>query len=108
MGKSGNICSVAICKSPQDASYHHFPTEEKVKKVWIARCNRKDSINPLTAKICSKHFTEEDFVRDFQAELTGQKRRRRLNPGSVPTINLKPVLGDLNHNKENQNAAGKI
>ncbi|MBM3939223.1 MAG: THAP domain-containing protein [Sphingomonadales bacterium] len=90
MGKSGNICAVAICPSPQDASYHHFPKDELLRKIWSERCFRKDPINPNTAKICSNHFSTDDFIRDLQAELLGQSRRRQLQKGAVPSKNLKP------------------
>ena len=108
MGKSGNTCAVAICPSPQDASYHHFPKDLKLKKIWTDRCNRKDNINPQTAKICSEHFKQEDFIRDLQAELLGQPRRRRLHPEYIPSRNLKPLLGDADQNEERQNDAGKV
>ena len=106
MGKSGNTCAVAICPSPKEASYHHFPHDEKLKKVWIACCSRKDAINPATAKICSNHFCEVDFVRDLQAELLGQKRRRKLQQGAIPSLNLRPPVGNHHLVEQQQKDTG--
>ena len=50
-------------------SFHSFPGNIKLMKKWVLFCKRKDKINPKTAKICSKHFLDEDFVNDLQFKM---------------------------------------
>jgi hypothetical protein len=85
-----NTCAVAVCPSPQDASFHRFPKNETLQKIWVIRCRRKDKINVATAKVCSRHFAEEDFERDLRSELLGCKPRKILKPNSVPSLLLQP------------------
>lgn len=88
--KMVNTCAVAICPSPQDVSYHRFPKDPELLKVWVIRCRRKDEINVKNAKVCALHFTEEDFQRDLKSELLGCKPRPSLKPNSVPSKLLCP------------------
>ena len=88
-----NTCAVAICSSPQEASYHRFPKNLSIQKVWINSCRRNGQINPATAKVCSTHFTEDDFERDFMNEILGHKTRNILKKNSVPTLLLR--MGEL-------------
>ena len=85
-----NTCAVAICPSPRDTSYHKFPSDEALQKVWVARCHRKDPINVKTAHICSTHFKSEDFDRDLRNELLQLPPRKLLKPNSIPTLLLCP------------------
>lgn len=86
-------CAVANCKNFSEktdstVSYHSFPKDIKLCKSWKFACVRKDKFNTKTVRVCSAHFAPEDFVRDLQAELTGQERRRYLKPGIIPHLNL--------------------
>jgi hypothetical protein len=85
-----NVCAVAICPSPQDVSYHRFPKNEALQKLWVIRCRRKDQLNVKTAKVCAQHFANEDFERDFKSELMGGKPRNFLKPNSIPSLLLCP------------------
>jgi hypothetical protein len=79
MVKSGNTCAVAICPSPPEATYHVFPKNDQIQKLWIELCKRKETINVKTARICSNHFNDQDYERDFQNEILGLPTRKRLN-----------------------------
>lgn len=85
-----NTCAVAICPSLKDASYHRFPKNDSLQKFWVNCCRRKDQFNVQTAKVCSRHFNEEDFERDLQNELLGGKPRKILKENSVPSLFLYP------------------
>ena len=88
--KNKNICAVAICPSPPEASYHRFPKDEKLQKIWIQLCKRKDNVNAKTAKVCSSHFKSEDYERDLRNELLNLPTRKILKPGALPSLNLLP------------------
>lgn len=71
-------------------------------RMWI-RAIGTDKFNHKKYKyhrdrvVCEQHFTSECFLDDMKARLMGTKPRKRLKPGSVPTIfsfgpNLEPKL----------------
>lgn len=44
--------------------------------------------------VCEKHFTTECYVDDMQARLMGTEPKKKLKPGSVPTVfSFLPNLG---------------
>jgi hypothetical protein len=83
-------CAVAVCPSPADVSYHRFPKDPKLRKVWTQCCKRDDPFNEDKSFICGNHFLLEDFERDLKHELLNQPLRKVLKSGSIPSINLKP------------------
>ena len=86
-------CCVPGCtnfsRKTVDVSYHKVPTDKdkQLQKAWILRI-RRENLPPLAnCYVCSEHFEAECFEADHvYQELTGQKRKRRLKPGSVPSI----------------------
>lgn len=68
--------------------FFRFPVDPVIRKRWASLCKRADKFNVNTASICSAHFKPEDFKRDLQAELLGYTQKRRLHPGSVPSLNI--------------------
>ena len=80
MLRSTATCAVAICPSPQNASYHNFPSDINLQKLWIELTKRKDPVNPKTARICSQHFKPEDYERDLRNELLNLPLRKLLKP----------------------------
>lgn len=86
----GTGCSVAICgnnyykqksRGQQQIAFFTFPKDEKLQKLWIMRCHRKDKINIRTARVCSDHFREEDFVDDMYSRMMGTKPKLKLKNG---------------------------
>lgn len=65
----GIQCVVAFCKSNalikrkegEKISFHNFPKNESFRKKWIKFCRREKTFNPDTSRICSKHFTKNDY-----------------------------------------------
>jgi hypothetical protein len=92
MGRNGNTCAVAICPSAPEATYHVFPKDEHLQKLWVDLCKRKETINVKTARVCSFHFKEEDYERDLKNEVLGLPIRKRLKPNSVPSKQLLPGI----------------
>lgn len=44
--------------------------------------------NCATARVCSRHFHDDDYERDVQHEILGLPTRFRLRKGAVPEKNL--------------------
>ena len=89
--KVTSICAVADCKGPYDKeSWHKFPKKEDLRSIWTQFCKRSDSrFNPNTARICSRHFKKDDFVRDLKAELLNlSKTKAKLKDGVVPSLRV--------------------
>jgi hypothetical protein len=81
----GTRCAVYGCNNTyikqkemaEKCSFHRFPkardlVSQTIRKEWILRCKREDKLNPDTSYICSVHFTENDYERNFQNELLGK------------------------------------
>jgi len=77
-----NTCAVASCSSPNGISYHKFPKEPSLRKIWLEACKMKDKVNPDTATICARHFKQENFVRDLRNELLNLPVRNILKAGN--------------------------
>ena len=80
-------CCVPECenhsKKSENRSFHRIPKENATQKAWIARL-RRDNLPPLdNCYVCSDHFTEDCFEKNFVVELTGQKIKRRLKLPSL-------------------------
>lgn len=62
----GTVCCVRGCTSDtgrnRDVSFHKFPKDEKIRKIWIQRVNRKgcdSSWEPTkNHRICGLHFNK--------------------------------------------------
>jgi len=90
-------CAVASCRNThhneagKSLSFHRFPNkDEGLVKLWIGRCCRKDPFNAKTARICSEHFEDGQFIRDLRRELLGDavKARRILKDDAIPVRKL--------------------
>ncbi len=87
-------CSVAIChnsynktsKQIPPINYHRFPRDPKFRKIWTTLTHRADKFNFSTGRICSIHFTENDF---YSKTVKG-KQVKCLKSTAVPTLNLLP------------------
>ncbi len=91
---STNTCAIASCSSPNGISYHKFPKEPSLRKIWLEACKRKDKVNPDTATICAHHFKQENFVRDLKNELLNLPVRITLKPGKDCPQFPKAALND--------------
>ena len=81
-------CAVAVCNSRSGVSYHRFPKDPKLRKVWVLACKRKDHFNEDKARVCENHFLSSDFERDLKNELLNLPTKKILKKGAFPTINL--------------------
>ncbi|XP_036378350.1 peroxynitrite isomerase THAP4-like isoform X2 [Megalops cyprinoides] len=92
-------CAVPGCRNHKKVaekstlSFHRFPTRNAVRcRDWLARIRNKafDENTPLeklkSYRVCSQHFTEDDFKTDYMHLVMGTKERRELVEGAVPSI----------------------
>ena len=85
-------CAVFGCTSGnrqnKNVSMHSFPKEKNILKIWKIRTKRLDTFDVKTARICCKHFREDDYKRDMRHELMKCKKKYKLKIGAVPTLCL--------------------
>lgn len=92
-----NKCSAPGCSTgykndvPKGVSLFRFPRSPNLKSKWIRSIHRQDFTPGPSARICSKHFNENDFKTD-RSDTNPRRRRRtislcqaRLKPGAVPS-----------------------
>ena len=89
-------CVAPGCKSgyngklPVGVTCHLLPKEEEARKRWIQAIRRENWTPSASARICSLHFEEEDFVSERTDSnpnrSRGELQRRRLKPNVVPHI----------------------
>lgn len=100
-------CAVAGCLSYNrktkgtGITYHQFPRDLQLQRLWASKCYRKDHINVANATVCSLHFKSDNYVRDLKAELLNIPARKILKPDAVPCLNL-PVGSSVSTSAETQ------
>ncbi|RVE40074.1 hypothetical protein evm_015276, partial [Chilo suppressalis] len=78
-------CAIITCNTKSQTSsierggisFHRFPKEPNAREQWIAVTGRGNWIPTKTSTICSKHFTENDFI-------IKRAGYRYLKPGVIP------------------------
>ena len=88
-------CSVPGCtsnsKSSPSLSFHIFPTDPDVRRVWIRNIRRDEqkgqwTVNAST-RVCSLHFTDDSYHEAGRKRKRKTERQKRmLKPGASPTI----------------------
>ncbi|XP_075535131.1 uncharacterized protein LOC142570655 [Dermacentor variabilis] len=82
-------CTVPQCRTyatEPDVSLHTYPRDKRLREAWITKL-RTGKQPSATARVCSKHFREEDFCYGVGAAMFGWKRRWLLR-GAIPSRNL--------------------
>lgn len=83
-------CSNNNKKKDHLVRFYRFPKQKNVSQLWINACCRQDKLCTKSARICSKHFTENDFERNLQHELLDYvpKHGPKLIQNVVPSLFL--------------------
>ncbi|XP_055375293.1 uncharacterized protein LOC129608018 isoform X2 [Condylostylus longicornis] len=64
-----------------------FPKDKKILEKWIIACNRSDKFSIKNARVCSDHFTEDDWrLQDILMNIP--KGNRKLKKDAIPSKNL--------------------
>ena len=92
------MCAIYGCEPDKasDLKYYSFPKDPFFVKIWIKKCKRKDTINPLASVVCEKHFTNFQKERNLKHELLANfnvpKNYRNLKKDAVPDTALPGLL----------------
>lgn len=82
----GMRCTVGVCnnsrlgvkQSGKEVCFYRFPKNKSLRQIWVQKCKRGGKWDPENCRVCSEHFTEEDYERDLQAELLNLPAKRIL------------------------------
>ena len=91
-------CVVVGCKNgtnkdnPFTGSFHRFPSEQRLRRVWLARIFRANYRWKPHYQICSDHFHPDDFIISHQRaqDLGVNPGRFQLKPSVNPSLLLRP------------------
>ncbi|XP_043223190.1 uncharacterized protein LOC122382211 [Amphibalanus amphitrite] len=101
------LCAVAGCRAYYNSnsktlktdkanslSFFHLPHDPELRAEWMARCQIEDGYNVKNARICSLHFTKDDFDSSYRTKCAfGLKPLRpRLHALALPSLRL-PTSG---------------
>ncbi|VEL40635.1 unnamed protein product [Protopolystoma xenopodis] len=84
-------CCFAGCHNRTDdgrgLSFFRFPRRDAARTVaWVAACGRKEFTPSQHSRVCSRHFSTDEFERDYRSDLAnGPPRRLRLKDTAVPS-----------------------
>ena len=84
-------CIVPSCtnysqRSDCSISFHRISSNQQMKKKWLARIPRANPCPTAYLCVCSDNFTSDCFELSLMSQFTGQKERRRLRAGSIPSV----------------------
>ena len=107
-----NRCVAAGCSNtPSDrVSLFKFPSDGVLRRKWEKQVQRTRAQWKATEHsfLCSDHFTEDCFEVDSAlASQFGIKKRRRLKPGSVPTIFHRPSTAQVRASEAEERSSRK-
>ncbi|XP_022121718.2 THAP domain-containing protein 6-like [Pieris rapae] len=71
--KRSQVCSVVR----EGISFHRFPTDLGIRKLWIETTGRIDWIPTKCSTICSQHFDDDNYI-------TTKSGKRNLKSGVYP------------------------
>ena len=89
------ICAHLSCQNSNsdkhgDVSFHRFPTVGSKKlNVWLNYCGIENYSEGASYRLCSEHFSKEQFKVNRTTENIGWKSMKFLRPNAVPDIPYK-------------------
>ena len=86
-------CAVIDCSYiSQSSDYQSFPLPENsaLKAKWVKSLKRSNFKATKSTYICSRHFSDEDFVENPTDTRGRPLKRRKLKDESVPTLFMVP------------------
>ncbi|KAJ8948481.1 hypothetical protein NQ318_000017 [Aromia moschata] len=97
-------CSVHNCKNKTltkgiDVTLFCLPVKLTQKTVWLQRAFGSVDFNRhKDALVCSDHFKEDDFVKQYKGQSLSDPLQKVLKEDAVPSLNLPNFTGDTASN----------
>ena len=79
-------CCLNHCKSDEPPLFP-FPKNQNIRSFWEEATGKFD-VKSGQIKVCMKHFSSDDLIRDLKSELLGLTPKPKLKPESIPHLNL--------------------
>lgn len=67
--------------------YFSFPSSKQISKLWVQKCYQKNTFNIKYARICSYHFSDDDYCAKEKL-LQLPRNKWKLKDDAVPSLNL--------------------
>ena len=80
-------CCISHCKNDQPP-FFSFPKTGSIRNSWEEATGKFNVKTFSNQKVCMKHFSPDDLVRDLKSELLGLPAKPKLKPETVPHLNL--------------------
>lgn len=104
--KCKNNSKRKICDENTHIKFHTFPKNREIAQKWIKATGKK-CINLKYARICSVHFTENDYLLKNKLMSTDIKKRK-LRQDAVPSKFLQDNNSDCERTKRAEKRNRKI
>ena len=79
-------CCIGHCKNDEPPLFP-FPKNQNIRNFW-EEATGKFNVKSGHIKVCMKHFSPDDLIRDLKSELLGLPLKPKLKPESIPHLNL--------------------
>ncbi|XP_064475884.1 uncharacterized protein LOC135389780 [Ornithodoros turicata] len=100
-------------KRGRNVSFHCIPEDLQLRKAWLIAIKRRPPFNIRTARVCSNHFKENDFLvniasgrrllRDGQCKARKPPRARSVPGNESPLRTIFPENCPAPEDRENEN-----
>ncbi|KAJ8918032.1 hypothetical protein NQ315_011488 [Exocentrus adspersus] len=90
-------CAVSSCRNyfvkfsereKYPYKFHNFPLNQNLCLTWKRQCGLPPNKNISNLKVCSDHFSLDDYIRNYKEEFQNPDFKRRLKPEAIPQRNL--------------------
>ncbi|XP_018573683.1 uncharacterized protein LOC108912782 isoform X2 [Anoplophora glabripennis] len=68
--------------------FHNFPVDEDLRQVWKEQCGLAQNVDISPLKVCSDHFSLDNYIRNYKEEFLNPDFKRKLKPDAIPQKNL--------------------
>lgn len=90
-------CAVSSCRnfflsfderSRYTYKFHNFPSDKDLCLAWKEQCGLPQDTDISQLKVCSEHFSLDDYIRNYKEEFLNPDFKRKLKSDAVPQKNL--------------------
>ena len=81
-------CTNYSQRSDCSISFHRIPSNQQMKKKWLARIPRANPCPTAYSYVCSDHFTSYCFELSLMSQFIGQKERPQRTGGATSEPSL--------------------